>query len=473
MKDKKMLIFIIFVLIAGFIFIYISRPIHKPKLILPGQTKGVLGLNDQIEQLRGVVRSLIQLEGVLKQQLEEQKMKFADLEKNFMGVVFNNEALNKELSLFRAGLDFAKPLKQRLVLIEEKLANFDFAQGKEKQIIKQLQDINKSLVAVDNQMPWFVNEDKLYRVKAQALESELVGIKQDLKQEQIKREALSREFNAIDLELKMANKAKASAGERAAALEKETVELKNKNSYLNEEIKKSDQSLKEIARREAQLIRDKEGLAKNKQKLEDEVGRQSQAIIPLKEKNKELAEELLSLKRELDQLSRERQVMLKAMDEAKAAILNYQKLQQEVARLQTQLEKVNIDYAGLKEEYNSARESIKQDKLELGSRADRILVLQGKTADIDNKLIELQLKYKEAEKESVSLREENVAIQLEKEELGLELSRTKEKLVELDSKLQQIGSVFGAGQRLAEPIGKKVDVKLVPEVQIKSAGEEK
>ncbi len=473
MKDKKMLIFIIFVLIAGFIFIYISRPIHKPKLILPGQKMEISGLNNQIDQLRGAVYSFIQLEAVLKKQLEEQKMKITDLEKDFLEVVSRNEVIDKELSLSRAGLDLAKPLKQRLVLIEEKLANFNFAKGQEKQIIKQLQDINKSLVSVDNQMPGFVNEDKLYRVKAQALESELAGIKQDLKQEQIKREALSREFNAINLELKIANKAKASAGERAAGLEKETAELRNKNSYLNEEIKKSDKSLKEIIRREVELIRDKEGLAKNKQKLEDEVGRQSQAIIPLKEKNKGLAEELLSLKRELDQLNRERQVMLKAMDEAKAAVLNYQKLQQEVARLQTQLEKVNINYASLKEEYNSSRESIKQDKLELGGRADRILVLQGKTADIENKLIELQLKYKEVEKESVSLREENVAIQLEKEELGLELSRTKEKLVELDSKLQQISSVFGAGQKIAESTGKKVDVKLVPEIQIKSAGEEK
>ncbi|MBU0503809.1 MAG: hypothetical protein ABH882_01040 [Candidatus Omnitrophota bacterium] len=473
MKDKKVLIFIIFILITGFIFIYISRPIHKPKLIVSKQIEGIIGLNDQVDQLKEIVHSLVQSEGILKKQLGEQKKKFADLENGFMEAVSRNEAINKELSLSRVGLDLAKPLKQKFTLIEDKLANFNFAEGKEKQIIKQLQDINKSLDAVDNQMSGLASEDKIYRVKAQSLESELSGIKQDLKQERIKRDALAREFNSMNMELKMANKAKASAGEKAADLGNEVAGLKNNNSYLSEEIKKRDRSLKEMSRRESELIREKERLVKNKQKLEDQVGRQYQVITPLKEKNKELNEELHVLKSELDQLSRERQVMLKTMDEAKVVILNYQKLQQEVSRLQTQLEEVNINYAGIKEEYNLAQESIKQGKLELGSRADRILTLQGKTADIENKLIELQLKYKEVEKESASLRQDNVALQLEKEEVALELGRTKEKLVDLDSKLQQISSVFGSGLKSAESAVKKVDVKLVPEVQIKSAGEEK
>jgi chromosome segregation ATPase len=463
MKDKKIIIFVIFILIIGFIFIYISRPVHKPKPVYSGQA-GPAGLTAQIEQLRGIVHGLVQSESVLKKQLDVQKQKFTDLEKSFMDATNRNEVINKELSLARVGLELAKPVKQRLSQVEDKLANFNFGAGKEKQIIKQLQDLNKSLAEVDNQIPSLVSEDKIYRVKAKEVETELFALKKDMGQERIKRENLSRDLNAMNIELKMANKARFLAGERAEGLEKEITELKNNNSYLNEEMKKSEKSLKEMARREAELIRDKEGLTKNRQRLENQVNQQYQAISPLKDKNKEMAEELNSLKQELDQLNRERQVMLKAMDEAKNATLNYQKLKQEISRLQTQLEEVNISYVSLKEDNKKNQELIKQDSLELGKRADRILVLQEKAADIENKLISLQLRYQEVEKDSASLRQDNVAIQLEREGMELELNRTKEKLGELDNKLQQISGVFGSGLKPAETVIKKVDVKLVPEV---------
>lgn len=463
MKDKKAVVFIIFVLITGFIFIYISWPIHKPKPVSLGQAHPA-GLTAQIEQLKGIVQELVRSGSVLNKQLEEQKKKFSDMKKTFIEVVSENEVINKELSLARVGLELAKPVKQKLGQIEEKLANFNFAEGNGKQIIKQLQDLNKSLAGVDNQIPSLISEDKFYRVKAQSLESELSTLKQDLKQERIKRDALSMEFNSINMELKMANKARFTVSERAAGLEKETAEFKNNNNYLSEEIKKSEKSLKEMARREAELIQEKEALVKNRQKLENRVDQQYQAVSPLKEKNKEMAEELRSLKQEFDQLSKERLVMLKAMDEAKNAVLNYEKLKQEISRLQVQLEEVNISYVGLKEDNNKAQELIKLNSLELGRRADRILVLEEKSADIENKLISLQLKYKEVEKESASLRQDNVAIQLEREEAELELNRAKEKLSELDNKLQQISSVFGGGLKPAEAAVKKVDVLLVPEV---------
>ena len=104
----------------------------------------------------------------------------------------------------------------------------------------------------------------------------------------------------------------------------------------------------------------------------------------------------------------------------------------------------------------------------MGKRADRILVLSEKLTEAQSGLKDIRSKYQEIEKESAALREQNVAAQIEREELKIQLTQTRAKLKEFESQASQITSILKGINTAEASLGlpreqdenKKIEVEL-------------
>ena len=115
------------------------------------------------------------------------------------------------------------------------------------------------------------------------------------------------------------------------------------------------------------------------------------------------------------------------------------------------------------------------NQVELNRRQEHILALQDKIQKMEEKLSLAMEQFKEMEKDSAMLRERNIALQLERESLMMDLNRTRAELGQMQDKLSEIGQLLLA-QRAKEAVsqkktaapetalddidGKKVDVEL-------------
>ena len=256
-------------------------------------------------------------------------------------------------------------------------------------------------------------------------EGALAALKGQLNQENVNQQAASRNLNRISEELKMAKNAKSALERALSEAEKEKDEDKTTNTSLRLEINKSEK-------------------------------------------------ELTSLKNTLGQSSKEKLSLAKELEEARAASREIEKMRKETEQLRVKLELLNKAYSDLRNEYLRAQEALKENEIEAGRRADRILVLQEKLAKAEVQLADRQLKYTEMEKESALGREQNVAVQLEREELKNQLQRAKLRLNELENQSSQILKMLrpagDAGVALAvlsvvEPPKEesaRIEVELVP-----------
>lgn len=163
-------------------------------------------------------------------------------------------------------------------------------------------------------------------------------------------------------------------------------------------------------------------------------------------------------------------------DEIRAAGLGTEKLRKEIEQLRAELELLNKANSDLQNEYIRGQEVLKENEIESGKRADRILVLQEKLAKAEVQLADTQLKYTGMEKESALGREQNVAVQLEREELKNQLEQTRLRLSELENQTMQISNILNTAKTREAPAQakeetKRVEVELVPaETIVQEAG---
>lgn len=248
-------------------------------------------------------------------------------------------------------------------------------------------------------------------------EDTLAALKGQLNQEKVNQQAASRNLKGASEELKMERNAKSTLEHALSESEKLKDELKTSNASLKLEINKS-------------------------------------------------GKELTSLKNTLGQLSKEREALTKELEEARAAGLKTEKLRKEKEQLQAQLELLNKTHSDLRNDYLTAQQALKENEIEAGRRADRILVLQEKLTKAEAQLADTQLKYTEMEKESALGREQNVAVQLEREELKNQLQQAKLRLDELERQASQILELIKpAGENrvsLPKEENKRVEVELYP-----------
>ncbi|HBU08211.1 MAG TPA: hypothetical protein DEA99_03240, partial [Candidatus Omnitrophica bacterium] len=319
--------------------------------------------------------------------------------------------------------------------------------------------------SIETKIPDILKENTSYRAKTQDLtrasekqQKEIAQLKNELTQKQF----LAKNLNNLSEELKRAKLEKTVLEKAGSQLKETNFSLTVKLDTLGEQLRDARGSLSQaVQEKETEIKQNRETLQRAKQ-LED-------AILGLTQKNQTLENELPPLKNQLEALKEEKLRLTKEIEEAKAAGQNAVMLQEQLKQLQVRSEELSKNYADLKNEYAKADETIKQNTLALGKRADRILVLSEKLTETQSGLKDIRSKYQEIEKESAALREQNVAAQLEREELKIQLTQTRVKLKEFESQASQITNILNnirAGETSAdlpqeqEDEGKTVKVEL-------------
>jgi len=102
------------------------------------------------------------------------------------------------------------------------------------------------------------------------------------------------------------------------------------------------------------------------------------------------------------------------------------------------------------------------NQLELNKRQDKIRSLEGEIRKREDKLALSVGQFKEMERDSAMLRERNVALQIDRENLISDLNAARAELSQMQEKLSQIGKLLLLSQQAAEPPAavKRVDVEV-------------
>jgi len=463
MKDKRFLVFISLLIIVVLAFLFFAKPVNKNKLNLrlpESQNSDIAKLEAQIQQLSNLVHASAQTNLSLQKELVVQKEvlrqsreRRLELEQKLNDALTQSDALTKELEQAKSGLSdlegLTAPIKAKLKEIDNSLANSWLKPQQEKNLLQQLQAINKELDTLGHSIPELVKENKSYKQKAQSLASladmkevELVSLKKQLEQEKANKQPFIDRINALTDELKMVTKNKSILEQKSADVDKAIEKLKQENSFLNQALMKFEQELKEANNKQIESSKEKDLALTQKDALIKEKDLQlSQKEEELKkEKDLALSQKDDALK-EKDLAIQQKEEVLKKQEEQQAKVILLtqanQELEKGIGSLKVELEKLNKDYAAWQSEQKNTQEIIKQHEAELGKRADKIVVLQEKLSEMEDKLSEIQLKSKDMQKESALLREQYVVIQLEKENLKSQLEQTKLKLSNLQSQISQ------------------------------------
>ena len=442
MKDKKLLVLLIFLAIIGSVMLFLLRPIRNVEN-LPAKDKeslqqNVTKLQSQVKQLQELLRGFVLVNHSINTTFLKEKSQRGDLEKLLKDITTQNEILTQDLTQSRVSLELTKELRGKVDAAGKLIANLNLKPGKESEIKKQLENLNKTLNSIETKIPDILKENTSYKAKAQDLtqasekqRKEIAQLKNELTQKQF----LTNNLNKLSEELKMAKIEKAGLEKAGAQLKETNLFIQTKLDKLGEELSNARGGLsKAVQEKEAGIKQTRETLRRSQQ-LED-------AILGLTQRNQTLENKLTPLKNQLEAVKEEKLALTKEIEEARAAGQNAKMLQEQFKTLQAHSEELSKNYADLKNEYSKADETIKQNTLDLGKRADRILVLSEKLSETRSGLKESRSKYQEIEKESAALREQNVAAQLEREELKIQLTQTRVKLKEFESQASQITSIL-------------------------------
>src|SRR3989338_3872630 len=469
MKDKKLLILLIFLAIIGSVMLFLLRPLKKTEDLgakdKESLQQNVIKLQSQVKQLQGLLRGFVLVNHSINTTFLKEKNQRGDLEKLLKDITAQNEILTQDLTQSRVSLELTKELRGKVDAAEKLIAGLNLKPGKENEIKRQLENLNKTLNSIEAKIPDILKENTSYRAKTQDLtrasEKQQKEIAQ-LKNELIQKRFLAKNLNNLSEELRRARVEKAVLEKAGSQLKETNFSLTTKLTALGEQLNDARGDLsKAVMEKETEIKQNRETLQRAKQ-LED-------AILGLTRRNQTLENELAPLKNQLEALKEERLRLTKEIEEAKAAGQNAVALQEQLKQLQVRSEKLSKNYADLKNEYIKADETIKQNTLALGKRADRILVLSEKLTEAQSGLKDIRSKYQEIEKESAALREQNVAAQLEREELKIRLSQTRVKLKEFESQASQITNILksihtaeaSSGLPQEEPDeNKKIEVEL-------------
>ena len=280
------------------------------------------------------------------------------------------------------------------------------------------------------------------------------------------KENLAREesLNNVSEELKKIREAHSVLETNAAEREKRQKELTRANSSLNKELQRLTQSLDDIHTKLIAARKEKETLL---QKL-DATGRSLAGMQKLKTERE-------TLQKQLAKSQDEKQNLLQGLAEAKGALKDTQKLQSEIQNLKNQLEQLTTTYGQQQNAYAAVKETIAQNEIELGKRANKILIAAEQQAGVDTRLSEIQAKAAHMEKESALLRELNVAVLLERENLRLLLNQAKLRLSELEGQASLISSILKdakpAENLTPKEETKKIELELYPVKDTEAATE--
>jgi len=461
MKDKKILILIVYAAVVLGVLLFLSRPVvkHKEQISLAqeaGQETEIAKLREEVKQTKELIHSFVQMNLSLKNNLNakerrliEKKEKLENLSYRLNELVLENEMLNKKLTSAREALthleELTQPIRRRLEGLEStfegisaSLATLGFSPGKEKELRRQLVFLRRELNAIDRQIPTLIKENKNYRKQAETLRN-LLGRKdsqiQNLKEKLKQGLATAKELQGVIIE--------------KSRLERKLNESRERNKLLEGKLGEKDERIENLENRLKEELAEKE----------EELNR--------------LLEAKANLEREISQL-REKNVNMKKQLEIN------QEFEEQLKLTRAELDKLNSQYADLKVQYQSVKDTIAKNEAELAKRAERILSLQDRLIVAERNIQQLQNDSLQQKEESASLRKQYVTRQLESERLKRQLNLYKQKLADLQSqimqaaetnsilqeRLREISNIFRTKETSSTPevSTKKVDVELIPKV---------
>lgn len=450
MKDKKILILIAFVGVLLMVILFVSGSPKKSKTrfaqIRP-QEVTIAKLEAQVQQVRDLIQAFVEFNISLQKNLDEERQVFEQerakvikLQESLQEASAKNEDLTKKLTQAKVGLELTEPIRQELTKINNALAGLWIKPKQETEILLQLKAINKELDSIDRSIPPLLKENQSYKRQAQNLttlldskESELAILRKQQEENRTEMQGLNNRLKYLSEDMKKVNTAKSLLEQKGSELEKTVEGLKQTNSSLNEKLGMLERDLRQMQDKQSQIIREKEEAIRQKEEVITKYNQQADTLVLLVQTNQEMENKLNSLKAELGQLNKE--------------------------------------YANLKSEYKNTQATLMQNETELGRRANSILNLQERIAQLEAKSGESQLKSKDMEKECATLREQNVGVQLEKEELGNQLNQARLRLNDLESQLAQITNIIKPAASTQGTSGqkqegaKKIEVELFPQTQ--------
>lgn len=484
MKGKGHLILIVFGVAIGAVILYFSRPAMKSARVSLSDISGqeaVTKLERQVQRLEGVLNSFVDLHLSLKKELQQERERLSSLQ----GVAGPESQLSWEL---------IQPIKLRLKDVDNSLANLLIKPRNEKELYQQLRSIKKELDSIGSEIPKLVKENKSYKSEAENLSDLLERARLDIDRKEQEIAALQRKAMSMG-KLSDENKSyKSEAQNLSSLLNKARQDLENKEqevALLEQRLNQYDAKKKDLEENISALLGQLETvrgmnsfLEKKSADLQNNVDSLQAENNSLSGKKSALENEVISMKNELEQINRERKIIIKEVENANLAKQDVQRIRQEMEGVQGKLVQLNNDYATLKSDYEKDREALRFNEQELGRRADTILNLQAKLSTVQSDLSVLQLKSQEAEKDTAILRQQYVAIQLERQSLKNELDQVKSKLGRVHNQFQEIGKIFSGSEQVqpaplpqigaeaSEDQSKKVDVKLMPQNEPETKNEE-
>jgi chromosome segregation ATPase len=453
MKDKKILILIASAGVLLMVILSVSGCPTKSKTSLSQirpQEVNIAKLQAQIEQARDLIRAFVEFNISLQKSLdtqrqisEQERVKILGLEQKLKETSAQNETLTNELTQAKEALELTAPIRQELTKINNALAGLGIKPKQEKEILLQLKATNKELDSIDHSIASLLKENLSYKRQAQNLSalldsknSELATLIKQQEENRTEMQGLNNRLRHLSEDMKKLNTAKSLLEQKASELEKTVERLKQTNLSLNEKLGMFERNLRQMENKESKIIKEKEKAIRQKEELISKYNQQTDTLTLLIQTNQEMENKLNFLKAELGKL-----------------------------------EQLNKEYANLKSEYKNTQATLIQNETELGRRANSILNLQERINELEAKAADSQLKSLELEKECATLREQNVAAQLEKEELGSQLNQAKLRLSDLESQLIQIGNILKplppaeASLPQQQEDAKKVEVEIFPQTQ--------
>ena len=482
MKDKKTLLFVLLALIfSAIVLAYLGSPARKKTIrtthIKPQEAAET---TRQLEQLKDSFQAIVQINRKIDGSLQEEKKERVRLEQALNDanaqqqslvaqqqslveqkqslldqqrvLAQQQQSLLKELAQAKAEVTATQPLRQKITAIESSLDQSSATGPKKNELKHILKDIHKKLDALDSQAPLSLKENASSKQRAENLQA-MLSQKETRIQELENQAAAKAQKNQpsktdalnIPEELKKMRQDREGLDKKITGLENVRAELAQANAALARENTRLEKTVNEAQRRLAAFEKEKETLTTH----------YNASLKNLQE----------SSQRHLANTDEEKQVLVKSLADARNSLTNTQKLQNEAAALQKQLTQLTDAYAQLQNAYTTVKETLSNNEIELGKRANRILSAEEKQVDAHYRLSEVQARAKELERESALLREQNVAVQIEKETAKTQLARVTQRLSELEGQASLITTILQNTKPPEPPLShetKKIKLEITP-----------
>jgi len=149
--------------------LFLLRPLKKTEDLgakdKESLQQNVIKLQSQVKQLQGLLRGFVLVNHSINTTFLKEKNQRGDLEKLLKDITAQNEILTQDLTQSRVSLELTKELRGKVDAAEKLIAGLNLKPGKENEIKRQLENLNKTLNSIETKIPDILKENTSYRAK--------------------------------------------------------------------------------------------------------------------------------------------------------------------------------------------------------------------------------------------------------------------------------------------------------------------